>query len=125
MMGNLDNEDGLGLIPRMLRYMFDLIVEKVRSLWLILKEKVNVVQREAEEAEVQCRCSFLEIYNENLYDLLEPEGQVGLKPSVGKQSYAGQNIVVREDTRRGVYVENLQEEQIETTEDALEVGERA
>ena len=41
------------------------------------------------------RCSFLEIYNESITDLLHP---------------ASSNLQIREDTRRGCYVEGLSEE---------------
>jgi kinesin family protein 15 len=40
------------------------------------------------------KASYLEIYNERPYDLLEPDAQ---------------NLNIREDTKKGVYVENLQE----------------
>ena len=41
------------------------------------------------------KCSFLEIYNENVTDLL--------RPSSG-------NLNLREDMKRGCYVDNLSEE---------------
>lgn len=52
-------------------------------------------QDTAANARVLCRCSFLEIYNEAIADLLAP----GAAP-----------LAVREDLRRGVYVEGLSEE---------------
>ncbi len=52
-------------------------------------------QDTAANARVLCRCSFLEIYNETIADLLAP----GAAP-----------LAVREDLRRGVYVEGLSEE---------------
>ena len=52
-------------------------------------------QDPAANARVLCRCSFLEIYNETISDLLAP----GAAP-----------LAVREDLRRGVYVEGLCEE---------------
>ncbi|KAL8262892.1 hypothetical protein R6Q59_024241 [Mikania micrantha] len=45
----------------------------------------------------QCRCSFLEIYNEQITDLLNPSQR---------------NLHLREDSKTGVYVENLTEETI-------------
>ena len=41
-----------------------------------------------------CKCSFLEIYNETLTDLLSPSDT---------------NLLIREDLKHGVYVENLSE----------------
>jgi kinesin family protein 15 len=43
------------------------------------------------------KCSYLEIYNEQILDLLNPSSK--------------QPLSIREDVRKGVYVENLIEEQ--------------
>eukprot|EP00854_Cymbomonas_tetramitiformis_P010742 gene10742-12711_t len=59
---------------------------------------------ESESTRVVCKCSFLEIYNENLTDLL------------GSSSGP---LHIREDARRGVYVENLQEYTVENVDDTL------
>ncbi|CAE7463878.1 KIF15 [Symbiodinium natans] len=68
-----------GIICRMLDYVFS-----------------EVARRGAEETGVEhsCRCSFLEIYKEQITDLLEPSNT---------------NLQVREDMNRGVYVERLSE----------------
>ncbi|EFJ25368.1 hypothetical protein SELMODRAFT_414001 [Selaginella moellendorffii] len=50
----------------------------------------------------QCRCSFLEIYNEQIADLLEPRHK---------------NLQVREDVKTGVYVDNLTEEYVSNMDD--------
>ncbi|XLR60257.1 hypothetical protein S83_010929 [Arachis hypogaea] len=50
----------------------------------------------------QCHCSFLEIYNEQITDLLDPNQR---------------NLQIREDVKSGVYVENLTEEQVSTMKD--------
>ena len=47
--------------------------------------------------QVACKCSFLEIYNENITDLLSPSEA---------------HLQIREDAARGVYVENLCEEKV-------------
>ena len=47
--------------------------------------------------QVSCKCSFLEIYNENITDLL---------------SASEAHLQIREDAARGVYVENLCEEEV-------------
>jgi hypothetical protein len=51
---------------------------------------------------VKCKCSFLEIYNETLTDLLSP--------------LAGQHLQIREDASHGIYVENLCEEAVGSSE---------
>eukprot|EP00439_Symbiodinium_sp_Y106_P047126 s768_g6.t1 len=68
-----------GIICRMLDYVFS-----------------EVARRGTEDSGVEhsCRCSFLEIYKEQITDLLEP---------------ANTNLQVREDMNRGVYVERLSE----------------
>ncbi|CAM6105350.1 unnamed protein product [Calypogeia fissa] len=50
----------------------------------------------------QCRCSFLEIYNEQITDLLDPTQR---------------NLQIREDTKTGVYVDNLTEEYVSDVDD--------
>ena len=51
---------------------------------------------------VKCKCSFLEIYNETLTDLLSP--------------LEGQHLQIREDASHGIYVENLCEEAVGSSE---------
>ena len=53
-----------------------------------------------------CKCSFLEIYNEQIFDLLDP-ASVGLH--------------LREDIKKGVFVEGLQERDISSAKDAYKV----
>jgi kinesin family protein 15 len=78
-----------GITPRIFEQLFSRIQQEERDnvdkqLWF------------------QCRCSFLEIYNEQITDLLEPS----LK-----------NLTIREDTKTGVYVESLTEEYVSTMAD--------
>ncbi|KAI3688395.1 hypothetical protein L1987_82107 [Smallanthus sonchifolius] len=54
----------------------------------------------------QCRCSFLEIYNEQITDLLAP---------------AQRNLNIREDIKTGVYVENLTEESVCSIKDVTQL----
>ncbi|XP_076937672.1 kinesin-like protein KIN-12A [Bidens hawaiensis] len=53
-----------------------------------------------------CRCSFLEIYNEQITDLLNPSQR---------------NLHLREDTKTGVYIENLTEETICSMKDVTQL----
>ena len=54
----------------------------------------RVQQREGQEVRFICRCSFLEIYKEVITDLLNP---------------AATRLQIREDFKRGIYVEGLHE----------------
>ncbi len=59
------------------------------------EQHINKVFSAAKQ--VFCKCSFLEIYNENITDLLGPTEA---------------HLQIREDAARGVYVENLHEEEV-------------
>merc|ERR1719409_1761585 len=58
------------------------------------------------EASFACRCSYLEIYKEQITDLLEPS------PT---------NLLTREDQKRGIYVDKLTEQRVWHAADALGV----
>ncbi|KAJ1400041.1 P-loop containing nucleoside triphosphate hydrolase [Sesbania bispinosa] len=74
-----------GMTPRIFEHLFS----------RIQKEKEA---RRDEKLKFTCKCSFLEIYNEQILDLLDPSAN---------------NLQIREDNKKGVYVENLKE--VETT----------
>ncbi|KAI3847328.1 hypothetical protein MKW92_005569 [Papaver armeniacum] len=57
-----------------------------------------------EKLTYNCKCSFLEIYNEQITDLLDPSCT---------------NLLLREDMKTGVYVENLTEFEVNTVNDIL------
>ena len=84
MMGVTSDNDNYeyhrGLIPRTMNYLFECID-----------------QERAEGVTFIIRCSFLEIYNEQIIDLLNKNNN---------------NLQLREDTRKGVYVEGITEEVI-------------
>ncbi|CAK0736757.1 hypothetical protein CVIRNUC_000798 [Coccomyxa viridis] len=79
-----------GLTPRVFESLFQRIAE--------LDKEAGAGQRT-----VKCKCSFLEIYNETLTDLLSPA--------------EGQHLQIREDASHGIYVENLCEEAASGMED--------
>ncbi|KAK3242190.1 hypothetical protein CYMTET_48102 [Cymbomonas tetramitiformis] len=83
-----------GVLPRVFEHLFDRLQQM----------KEVGAHDESESTRVVCKCSFLEIYNENLTDLL------------GSSSGP---LHIREDARRGVYVENLQEYTVENVDDTL------
>ncbi|XP_065064430.1 kinesin-like protein KIF15 isoform X2 [Rhopilema esculentum] len=97
MLGPPDDSDNFshelrGVIPRGFEYMFSLINREQ--------------EKHGDRKEFICKCSFLEIYNEQIFDLLDP-ASVGLH--------------LREDIKKGVFVEGLQERDIISAKDAYKV----
>lgn len=83
-----------GLLPRCFEYIFTKIFENISNC----------------EAEFLVKCSYLEIYQEQINDLLDPNPQ---------------NLQIREDMKRGVYVEGLIEEIVSNAEETynlLKIG---
>ncbi|XP_070574657.1 kinesin-like protein KIF15 [Ptychodera flava] len=81
-----------GVIPRSFEYLFN----------LISRER----ERHGENVEFLCKCSFLEIYNEQIYDLLDT---------------ASPGLHLREDIRKGVFVDGLIEQTVSSSNDAYQV----
>ena len=79
-----------GIMQRSFEYIFDCI----NAEQSIIDEKEN-----GSAIQFLVKCSYLEIYNEQIMDLLEPS-QV--------------NLQVREDINKGVYIESLCEEAVES-----------
>ncbi|KAL4579210.1 hypothetical protein LXL04_015348 [Taraxacum kok-saghyz] len=98
MMGEISQQDGklvddCGITPRLFEYLFTRI-------------KLEEENRRDERLKYSCKCSFLEIYNEQITDLLEPSST---------------NLQVREDSKEGVYVENLTEYNVKTVDEVLKL----
>ncbi|XP_042475979.1 kinesin-like protein KIN-12C isoform X2 [Macadamia integrifolia] len=98
MMGEIFEMDGklneyCGLTPRIFEYLF-------------LRIRAEEENRRDEKLKYSCKCSFLEIYNEQITDLLEPSST---------------NLQLREDLKKGVYVENLTEHEATTVRDVVEL----
>ncbi|KAF8017774.1 hypothetical protein BT93_H2848 [Corymbia citriodora subsp. variegata] len=89
--GNLNK--GCGITPRIFEYLLARIREDEES-------------RKEEKLTYSCKCSFLEIYNEQITDLLEPSST---------------NLQLREDMNKGVYVENLKEYKVGTVRDIVKL----
>ncbi|XP_028785616.1 kinesin-like protein KIN-12E [Neltuma alba] len=81
-----------GMTPRVFEHLFS----------SIQKEKEA---RRDEKLKFTCKCSFLEIYNEQILDLLEPSSN---------------NLQMREDSKKGVYVENLKEVEVASARDVIQ-----
>eukprot|EP00794_Sanderia_malayensis_P018958 gene18958-20864_t len=97
MLGPPDETDGFshelrGVIPRGFEYMFSLINREQ--------------EKHGDRKEFFCKCSFLEIYNEQIFDLLDA---------------ASAGLHLREDIKKGVFVEGLQERDIASAKDAYKV----
>ncbi|KAJ6343453.1 hypothetical protein OIU76_005234 [Salix suchowensis] len=85
--------DQQGLTPRVFQRLFDRINEEQ-------------IKHTDKQLKYQCRCSFLEIYNEQITDLLDPSQR---------------NLQIREDMQTGVYVDNLREECVFTMKDVTQL----
>ncbi|CAD5179273.1 unnamed protein product [Musa acuminata subsp. malaccensis] len=81
-----------GMTPRVFEYLFS----------RIQKEKEA---RRDEKLRFTCKCSFLEIYNEQILDLLDPSSV---------------NLQIREDSRKGVHVESLSEFEVSSARDVMQ-----
>lgn len=82
-----------GLTPRVFELLFSRISEEQ-------------VKHSDKQLSYQCHCSFLEIYNEQITDLLDPTQR---------------NLQIREDARTGVYVDCLTEEYVCQLKDVIQL----
>ncbi|XVF65388.1 hypothetical protein PTKIN_Ptkin09bG0244600 [Pterospermum kingtungense] len=87
------SSDQQGLTPRVFERLFACINEEQ-------------IKHADKQLKYQCRCSFLEIYNEQITDLLDPNQR---------------NLQIREDVKSGVYVENLTEEYVSSMKDVTQL----
>lgn len=94
-----------GLTPRILDYLFLRLAEVARER--------NAAFYDGQDQELALQytiaCSYLEIYNEKVFDLLEPSGSIA----------AQQPKSLREDRNKEVYVDQLREVDVESEEEAL------
>ncbi|GAB2267273.1 hypothetical protein Dimus_002259 [Dionaea muscipula] len=98
MLGEIDDlqfkpSPNRGMTPRIFEFLFARIRAEEQT-------------RRDEKLMYSCKCSFLEIYNEQVADLLDPSST---------------NLLLREDARKGVYVENLSEFEVHTVTDILKL----
>ncbi|KAK7379612.1 hypothetical protein VNO80_05076 [Phaseolus coccineus] len=89
----LEENDQQGLAPRVFQQLFARINEEQ-------------TKHSDKQLNYQCSCSFLEIYNEQIMDLLDPNQK---------------NLQIREDVKSGVYVENLTEEPVSSIKDVTQL----
>ncbi|KAI4988618.1 hypothetical protein ZWY2020_035858 [Hordeum vulgare] len=72
--------------------------------FLIARIRAEEESRRDENLKYNCKCSFLEIYNEQITDLLDSSST---------------KLQLREDTRVGVYVENLTKREVTCVSDII------
>lgn len=87
-------EETIGLMPRSFHYIFNHIREK---------------ESEDSNTEFLVKCSYFEIYNEHIMDLLDANHG---------------NLLIRENIKKGVYVEGLTEEVTSSANDMMEIIKR-
>ncbi|KAL5735804.1 hypothetical protein ACOSQ2_030592 [Xanthoceras sorbifolium] len=82
-----------GIVPRIFQKLFS---------------EIQRVQQNSDGKQInyQCRCSFLEIYNEQIDDLLDPTQR---------------DLEIKDDPKNGLYVENLTEEYVTSYEDVTQI----
>ncbi|XP_057529339.1 kinesin-like protein KIN-12F [Amaranthus tricolor] len=81
-----------GIVPRIFKKLFS-DIEKVK-------------ENSDKPINYQCRCSFLEIYNGQVGDLLDP---------------AHRNLKIKDDAKHGFYIENLTEEYCSSFDDVTQI----
>jgi hypothetical protein len=100
---NNTDETELGLVPRMCKRLFDLSQSEAS------KRVLHSVS-----------CSYLEIYNEQVFDLLASPSQANTNTSGSGSA----KLRVREHPSEGVYVENLQSIEVKCYEDIMQLLQR-
>lgn len=83
-------------------------VEKEGIMSRFVRELFLYVEREKEKTDITIKASYLEIYNENILDLLNPHS--------GRVNYE-----IREDKVKGTYITNLNEKPITTDTELNEI----
>lgn len=96
------------------------------------QSKISFVDTIQTKKEFSVRISFMEIYNEEVRDLLKSSSNIqnnNMRASLSSfsSSYSTQSLTIREDPNRGVFVEGLTETPVtdlESVHDLLRLGER-
>ena len=100
-----DKNENFGLIPNILNFLFEQKEEAKKIIKESSKEKV-------EKIDYNLSCSCIEIYNEQLIDLLNNNNQF---------DKADEILKIREDPKKGMYIENLTEQEINSAKKAKEL----
>ena len=70
-------------------------------------------KKRSKKAEFIVKCSFLEIYNEEIHDLLDSNAVTG----VDRYLNTGKDITIREEKNGNISVYGLQEEKVDNSEE--------
>ncbi|CEP60136.1 Kip2p LALA0_S01e03840g [Lachancea lanzarotensis] len=95
-----------------------LILLSVRQIY----DRINNEQQD--NTSLSVKVSYLEIYNEKIYDLLNyPDHRTGTSAFAPRSSQASSaaELQIRDDSRNGVRVVGLTEQQVHTTEELMKV----
>lgn len=85
----------LGIIPRVISFIF------------------SEISKRSHKAEFIVKCSFLEIYNEEIHDLLDASVEGGVDRYLNR----GKDITIREEKNGNISVYGLQEEKVENSDE--------
>ena len=100
-----DNNDNFGLIPNILNFLFNNKEEATKIISSSSKEK-------AKKIDYSLSCACIEIYQEHLIDLLSSNN--------GGFEKDDEVLKIREDPKKGMYIENLTELEITSAKKAKE-----
>jgi len=111
MLGSIDsifeyNSLSHGLIPRIVNSIFD--QNKNKSFIINPEDDLDNYR----DMKFEIKCSCLEIYQEQIIDLLN---------SSNNPHKESENLVIREDAKRGMYIDGIREEVIVNQRNALEL----
>ncbi|QCE01788.1 kinesin family member 15 [Vigna unguiculata] len=82
-----------GIVPRIFQMLFSELDREQQA-------------SDGKQFNYQCRCSFLEIYNEQIGDLLDPTQR---------------NLEMKDDSKNALYIENLTEEYVTSYDDVTQI----
>lgn len=101
------NKEEYGIVPRVIRFIFE------------------EIEKRKHKAEFVIKCTFLEIYNEELHDLLDPATCMATESMTQYMIQKNQKeISIREEKEGQISVYGLQEEKIESPDDLFSCLER-
>ena len=102
----VDDPDAQGLIPRVLQRIFQRVEDEINGS--LLHPDTPIDQRPC-DMQFMVKCSYLEIYNEQVADLLLPVGSTSNNPTI------------REHEKKGVFVEGLTEALVTNAEETYDL----
>ncbi|KAL0592091.1 hypothetical protein ABG067_000744 [Albugo candida] len=112
-LSNVKSEDDMrGLVPRVFDYLYN---TEAAGRNQDNQETHDIKDGNADVTHHRFTCSFLEIYNERVYDLLESKGNSTMSTT------ASIGLPVRENNKKGVFVEGLTVSEVDSARKAAEL----